>query len=46
VKLSGEAKSFHQALLEAQAVREWSAAAIKETEFVAEDEPYATAPNR
>jgi glutathione S-transferase len=46
VKLSGEAKSFQQALLEAQAVREWSAAAIKETEFVAEDEPYATAPNR
>ena len=42
VKLSGEAKSVQQALLEAPAVREWSAAAVKETEFVAEDEPYAT----
>jgi len=46
VKLSGEAKNFQQALLEAPAVREWSAEAIKETEFVAEDEPYATPPNR
>jgi len=45
VKLSGEAKNFQQALLEAPAVREWSAEAIKETEFVAEDEPYATPPN-
>jgi glutathione S-transferase len=42
VKLSGEAGRFQQALLEAPAVREWSAEAIKETEFVAEDEPYAT----
>jgi glutathione S-transferase len=46
VKLSGEARNFQQALLEAPAVREWSAEAVKETEFVAEDEPYATAPNR
>lgn len=46
VKLSGEARNFQQALLEAPAVREWSAEAIKETEFVAEDEPYATPPNR
>ena len=44
VKLSGEARNFQQALLEAPAVREWSAEAIKETEFVAEDEPYATPP--
>jgi len=46
VKLSGEAKNFQQALLEASAVREWSAEAIKEIEFVPEDEPYATPPNR
>jgi len=46
VKLSGEARNFQQALLEAPAVREWSAEGIKETEFVAEDEPYATPPNR
>jgi len=45
VKLSGEARNFQQALLEAPAVREWSAEGIKETEFVAEDEPYATPPN-
>ena len=43
VKLSSEARNVQQALLDAPAVREWSAAAIKETEFVAEDEPYATA---
>ena len=46
VKISGEARNFQQALLEAPAVREWSAEGIKETEFVAEDEPYATPPNR
>jgi hypothetical protein len=46
VKLAGEAKNFQQALLEAPAVREWSAEAVKETEFVAEDEPYATPPNQ
>lgn len=46
VKLSGEARNFQQALLEAPAVREWSAEAIKETEFVPEDEPYATPPSR
>ena len=46
VKLSGEAKNFQQALLEAPAVREWSAEAIREIEFVPEDEPYATPPDR
>ena len=42
VTLAGQAKDFQQALLESPAVRAWSAAAVKETEFVAEDEPYAT----
>ena len=46
VKLSGEAKNFQLALLEAPAVREWSAEAIREIEFVPEDEPYATPPDR
>ena len=41
VKLAGKATEIQQALLEAPAVREWSAEAVKETEFVAEDEPYA-----
>ncbi|HTN26599.1 MAG TPA: glutathione S-transferase family protein [Burkholderiales bacterium] len=41
VALSGAARDFQQALLESPAVREWSADAVKETEFVAEDEPYA-----
>ena len=42
VKLAGAARDFQLALLDAPAVRAWSADAIKETEFVAEDEPYAT----
>jgi len=42
VKLSGAARDFQLALLDAPAVRAWSADAVKETEFVAEDEPYAT----
>jgi glutathione S-transferase len=42
VKLAGAARDFQQALLDSPAVREWSADAVKETEFVAEDEPYAT----
>jgi len=41
LQLSGAARDFQQALLESPAVREWSAEAVKETEFVAEDEPYA-----
>jgi len=42
VKLSGTAKDFQTALLDSPAVRAWSADGVKETEFVAEDEPYAT----
>jgi len=46
VKLTGLAKELHQALLDAPAVRAWSVEAVKETEFVAEDEPYATTQRR
>jgi glutathione S-transferase len=42
VKLAGAARDLQLALLDAPAVRAWSADAVKETEFVAEDEPYAT----
>jgi glutathione S-transferase len=42
VKLTGAARDFQLAVLDAPAVRAWSADAVKETEFVAEDEPYAT----
>ena len=41
VKLTGPAKDYQLALLDAPAVREWSAEGVKETEFVPEDEPYA-----
>jgi glutathione S-transferase len=44
VKLDGAALDYQQALLESAGVKAWSADAVKETEFVAEDEPYATAP--
>src|SRR5690242_12760010 len=44
VELKGAAKSYQQALLDSPAVKAWSADAVKETEFVAEDEPYATRP--
>ena len=44
VELSGAAREYQQALLDSPGVRAWSADAVKETEFVAEDEPYATAP--
>jgi glutathione S-transferase len=44
VELTGVAREYQQALLDAAAVKAWSAEAIKETEFVTEDEPYATAP--
>ena len=36
--------AYTKALLESPAVKAWSADAVKETEFVAEDEPYATRP--
>ena len=42
VELKGAAQKYQRALLDSPAVRAWSADAIKETEFVAEDEPYAT----
>ncbi len=44
VALAGEAGAYQQALLAAPAVRDWCSAALEETEFVAADEPYATAP--
>lgn len=44
VELTGAARQYHKALLESPGVRAWSADAVKETEFVAEDEPYATPP--
>jgi glutathione S-transferase len=44
VDLAGVAREYQQALLESPGVKAWSADAIKETEFVAEDEPYATPP--
>ena len=44
VELEDAAKEYQQALLASPAVAEWNAAAVKETEFVAEDEPYASPP--
>lgn len=44
VELKGAARDYQQALLESPGAKAWSADAVKETEFVAEDEPYATAP--
>jgi glutathione S-transferase len=41
VELQGPAKDYQQRLLASPAVKAWSADAVKETEFVAEDEPYA-----
>lgn len=43
VELEGAAGKYQQALLASPAVKAWSADAIQESEFVAEDEPYATA---
>lgn len=43
-ELKGAARDYQRALLDSPGVRAWSADAVKETEFVAEDEPYATAP--
>ncbi len=45
VQLSGAAHEYQQTLLAAPAVTAWTDEAVKETEFVAEDEPYATAPD-
>jgi glutathione S-transferase len=44
VDLSPAAHEVQQALLAAPAVAAWTAQAVQETEFVAEDEPYASAP--
>jgi glutathione S-transferase len=44
VELQGAARDYQQALLESPGVKAWTADAVQETEFVAEDEPYATAP--
>lgn len=44
VELKGAGREYQQALLESAAVRAWSTDAVKETEFVAEDEPYAAPP--
>jgi glutathione S-transferase len=44
VELKGAARKYQQALLDSAAVKAWSADAVKETEFVADDEPYATRP--
>ena len=44
VELKGAAREYQQRLLAAPAVAAWSADAVMETEFVAVDEPYATAP--
>jgi glutathione S-transferase len=44
VELKGAARDYQQRLLASPGVVAWSADAVKETEFVAEDEPYAPAP--
>ncbi len=44
VELKGAAREYQHVLLESPGVKAWSADAVKETEFVAEDEPYATPP--
>ena len=43
-ELKGTAREYQRALLDSPGVKAWSADAVKETEFVADDEPYATAP--
>ena len=44
VKLTPESSRYCEAMLGAPGVRAWLEDAVKEKEFVAEDEPYATAP--
>jgi glutathione S-transferase len=44
VQLKGVANDYLQALLGSPGVQAWNADAVKETEFYAEDEPYAIAP--
>ena len=45
VDLKGAARDYQQALLDSPGVKAWNANAVKETEFYAEDEPYATTPS-
>ena len=45
VELDADTHAYQQALLATPAMRAWTAAALQETEFVPEDEPYATAPH-
>ncbi|MGH8765279.1 MAG: glutathione S-transferase family protein [Burkholderiales bacterium] len=44
VELNGSALAYQQALLGSPAVKAWNADAVRETEFFAVDEPYASAP--
>lgn len=44
VELKGAARDYQQHLLATPAVADWSADALKETEFFAADDPYAKAP--
>jgi glutathione S-transferase len=44
VELTGPARDYQRALLAFPAVQAWCADAARETEFVAADEPYGTAP--
>lgn len=44
VELEAAAREYQQALLASPGVRAWSSDAVKEAEFVAEDEPYAVPP--
>lgn len=41
VTIDGEAKAYQEALLNTRSMRAWTEDALKETEFVAMDEPYA-----
>ena len=45
VALPGDAKRYQSALLGTRAMRAWTEAALKETEFVPIDEPYASPPD-
>ncbi len=44
VRLDDDAREYQQALLQTPGMKAWTEAALKETEFVAEDEPYAEPP--
>ena len=44
VELQGESKRWQEAVLGLPAMREWTAAALREREFVPMDEPYADPP--